>query len=50
MRGKELLTLDQRNMFMSIPDDMTEHEMEMRYTFTSEDLDLLISIEETIIA
>ncbi len=38
MRGKELLTLDQRNMFMSIPDDMTEHDMEMHYTFTTEDL------------
>ncbi|OIJ09409.1 DDE transposase [Anaerobacillus arseniciselenatis] len=38
MRGKELLTLDQRNMFMSFPDDMTEHDMEMYYTFTSEDL------------
>lgn len=38
MRGKELLTLDQRNMFMSIPDDMTEHNIERHYIFTSEDL------------
>jgi len=38
MRGKELLTLDQRNMFMSIPNDMTERDMEMHYTFTSKDL------------
>lgn len=38
MRGKELLTPDQRNMFMSISDDMPEHEIEIHYTFTSEDL------------
>lgn len=38
MRGKELLTSDQRNMFVSIPDDMNEHDIEMHYTFTSEDL------------
>lgn len=38
MRGKELLTPDQRNRFMSIPDDMSEYDIEMHYTFTSEDL------------
>lgn len=38
MRGKELLTPEQRNLFMSIPDDMAEHDIEMHYTFTSEDL------------
>lgn len=38
MRGKELLTLDQRKTFMSIPDDMNEHDIEIHYTFTSEDL------------
>lgn len=38
MRGKELLTPDQRNIFMLIPDDMAEHDIEMHYTFTSEDL------------
>ena len=38
MRGKELLTLDQRKIFMSIPDDIKEHDIAMYYTFTSEDL------------
>lgn len=38
MRGKELLTHDQRNLFMSIPDDMNEHDIERHYTFISEDL------------
>jgi TnpA family transposase len=41
MRGKELLTPEQRNMFMSIPDDITEHDMEIHYTFTSEDLEFI---------
>ena len=41
MRGKELLTSDQRNMFMSIPDDMSDHDIEMHYTFTSEDLEFI---------
>lgn len=37
VRGKELLTSDQRNMFMSIPDDINEHDIEMHHTFTIED-------------
>ncbi|MDT2688432.1 MULTISPECIES: DUF4158 domain-containing protein [Enterococcus] len=41
MRGKELLTPDQRNLFMSIPDDMSEHDIERHYTFTSEDLEFI---------
>lgn len=41
MRGKELLTHDQRNLFMSIPDDMSEHDIERHYTFTSEDLEFI---------
>lgn len=41
MRGKELLTPEQRNMFMSIPEDITEHDMEIHYTFTSEDLEFI---------
>lgn len=38
MRGKELLTPGQRNRFMSIPEDISEYDIELYYTFTSEDL------------
>ena len=38
MRGKELLTHDQRDLFMSIPDAINEHDIERHSTFTSEDL------------
>lgn len=41
MRGKELLTSDQRNMFMSIPDDISDHDIEMYYTFNLEDLEFI---------
>src|SRR5690606_4471082 len=35
------LTPDQRNLFMSIPDDMGEHDIERHYTFTSENLEFI---------
>lgn len=41
MRGKELLTPEQRSMFISIPNDMIEHDVEMYYTFTSQDIDFI---------
>jgi hypothetical protein len=37
MRGKELLTTEQRTSYMSIPDDMLERELEKHYTFTIAD-------------
>jgi hypothetical protein len=45
MRGKELWTLDQRNIFLTIPDDMTELDMEKHYTFTSEDFAFINKIQ-----
>lgn len=38
MRGKELLTSEQRISYMSIPDDMLERELEKHFTFTIDDI------------
>ncbi|MDQ0862238.1 TnpA family transposase [Bacillus sp. V2I10] len=41
MRGKELLTADQRAEFVQIPVDMTERELETYYTFSQFDLEII---------
>lgn len=41
MRGKELLTPEQRALFMSVPQDMAEYEIERYYTFTSQDIEFI---------
>ncbi|MEQ6375951.1 Tn3 family transposase [Bacillaceae bacterium S4-13-56] len=40
-RGKELLTVDQRDEFVRIPSDMTERELETYYTFSQYDLEVI---------
>src|SRR5690625_1238709 len=40
-RGKELLTADQRTEFVRIPLDMTERELEIYYTFSQYDLEII---------
>ena len=40
-RGKELLTADQREEFVRIPLDMTERELEIYYTFSQYDLEII---------
>lgn len=40
-RGKELLTVDQRAEFVCIPTDMTERELEIYYTFSEYDLEII---------
>ncbi|BCD32959.1 hypothetical protein BC30102_p510 (plasmid) [Bacillus cereus] len=49
MRGKELLTEDQRTEFVRIPADMSESELETYYTFHNMTLKLLNDTEEIII-
>nr|WP_231618420.1 DUF4158 domain-containing protein [Fictibacillus sp. 23RED33] len=41
MRGKELLTEDQRTEFVRIPADMSEGELETYYTFSQYDLEII---------
>lgn len=41
LRGKELLTEDQRAEFLQIPADMTERELETYYTFSQFDLEII---------
>lgn len=41
MRGKELLTEDQRTEFVRIPADMSESELETYYTFSQYDLEII---------
>lgn len=40
-RGKELLTAEQRAEFVRIPSDMTERELEIYYTFSQYDLEVI---------
>lgn len=40
-RGKELLTADQRTEFVRIPINMTERELEIYYTFSQHDLEII---------
>ncbi|MFT7791328.1 UNVERIFIED_CONTAM: DUF4158 domain-containing protein, partial [Escherichia coli] len=40
-RGKELLTTDQRVEFVRIPADLTERELEIYYTFSQYDLEII---------
>lgn len=40
-RGKEFLTADQRAEFVRIPTDMTERELEIYYTFSEYDLEII---------
>lgn len=40
-RGKELLTGDQRTELVQVPTDMTERELEIYYTFSQRDLEVI---------
>ncbi len=40
-KGKELHTADQRAEFVQIPADLTERELEIYYTFSQYDLEII---------
>ncbi|WP_043014312.1 DUF4158 domain-containing protein, partial [Clostridium perfringens] len=46
IRGRELFTEDQRNSFMKIPED--EFSIGSYYTFSKEDLEIIMNIEKEI--